>query len=236
MSIWKQRRCALDFLFYIKCNHQKTQTINMSGTKVWFLCSADACIYLLDCRSIVYHLNIKWCIQPVAITHQYVMLCCSSCGHYDWPKGSVLCKSFYSRHASLFCSCQFFLFIDLIMWLHSDHLYKFNYNVLIILTTHLAVRLSDQFVGSNANHKKKKMFSLSVCNSNHLRASVMEVWSTVSKGRGRAAACGRWCDYLWALHLYIHALYLCRVHVQHYYMFQEVYGCILSMCNYEGNW
>lgn len=32
---------------------------------------------------------------------------CSSCGHYDWPKGSVLCKSFYSCHASLFSSCQF---------------------------------------------------------------------------------------------------------------------------------
>lgn len=52
----------------------------------------------------------------------------------------------------LFLPCL--VFIDIGLWLHADHLYKFNYNVLISLTTHLAVWLSDQFVGSKVNRKK----------------------------------------------------------------------------------
>lgn len=68
----------------------------------------------------------------------------------------------------LFLSClpllflPIFVFINIIVWLNVDHLYKYNYNVLMILTTHLAVWLSDQFVGSSVNHKKTTIF-LIVC-------------------------------------------------------------------------
>lgn len=87
---------------------------------------------------------------------------CSGCGHYDGPKRQCFMREllFPSRLPLLFL--PIFVFIDLILWLHADRLYKFSSNVLIILTVHLAAWLSDQFVGSNVNHKKITI-SLIVC-------------------------------------------------------------------------
>lgn len=55
----------------------------------------------------------------------------------------------------------------------------------------------------------------------------MEFWSTVSKGR--AVECGHCWDYLGSPHLYVHELYLCRVHMQHYYTFCSVYGACVTV-------
>lgn len=94
-----------------------------------------------------------WCHASVS---DYIY---SSCGHRDWPKGSVLHKRPYS--------CLAFVFMDIILWLRAGRRDKFNYNVSRLLSPHIWDAWSQyQFVGSNANHKKTQFFSSPVCNSN----------------------------------------------------------------------